>query len=97
MRKIFIAVLMAVAIVAIELPGGRAAAMTVAVPAQLGLYAAGVAPVQQVRWHGWHARSDHWGHRWYWGWPVPWFHIYIPRWHWGWWGWHHHYHHWHRR
>jgi hypothetical protein len=95
MRKILVAALIAAAIIAVNLAGGRADAMPVAAPAQLGLAAADATPMQQVRWHGWHARPDRWGRRWYWGWPVPWFH--FPRWHWGGWGWHHHYHHWHHR
>jgi hypothetical protein len=96
MRKIVVAILVAAAVVAGQMPIHRAAAMTVAAPSQFGLAAANAAPVQQVRWHRWHAHDYHWGRRWYWGWPVPWFHIYIPQWH-GWWGWHHHYRHLHHR
>jgi hypothetical protein len=99
MRKIFTAVLVAAAAMAFHMSRDRAEAMTPATPSQLGLAATGATPVQKVYWHrGWHAHywrpRDHWGRRWYWGWPIPWFHVYIPRWH-GWWGWHHHYHHWH--
>jgi hypothetical protein len=92
MRKIYIAVLVAAAVVSLFVWGNRAEAMTLAAPSQLGLAASDTTLVQKARWHrGWHAHD--WGRRYYWGWPIPWFHIRLP--HWRGWGWHHHYHHWH--
>jgi hypothetical protein len=57
MRKIILAAAAVAALLCFAAPTHRAAAMTVATPAALGVAATDLNPVQQVRW-GWHRR---WG------------------------------------
>src|SRR5580704_11704666 len=68
MRKIILTAATVAALFCFAAPAHRAAAMTVAPPAALGVLGAAATdlnPVQQVRW-GWHRP---WG----WGWRRPWF------------------------
>jgi hypothetical protein len=98
MRKMLMAVPVAAALAVFLLSGG-AVAMTPAAPAQLGLAGSDLTTAQTVSWHRrWHTHNwgarDHWGCRWYWGWPVPSSELDIRH---RWRSWHHHHHHWHHR
>jgi hypothetical protein len=71
MRKIILTAAGLAALLCFAAPTHRAAAMTVATPATLGVAATDLNSVQQVRW-GWH-RHGGWHRHWGWGWRRPWF------------------------